>query len=82
MPFRGVPTLMPSPSMASFARRGFTSSADSSPRTQCGTMTGSPRTFCKPSSFIVSRIQSIAASRLAEPLMRLPNVSTRRPSRW
>ena len=67
--------------MASLAARGFTRSADSAPRTQRGTITGSPRTFSSPSLFIRSSTQSIAASRLAEPLMRWPNVSTSRPRR-
>ena len=80
IPVFGVPTLPPSPSIASGAARGLTSSADSAPRTQCGTITGSPRTFSSPSAFMKSRIQSIAASRLAEPLSRWPKVSTRRPS--
>ena len=67
--------------MRSAARRGRTSSADSRPRTQCATITGSPRTFCSPSRFISARIQSIAASRLADPLGRWPNRSTSTPSR-
>ena len=49
MPSAGVPTLPPSPSIAKRLRRGVTSSADSAPRTQCGTITGSPRTFSSPS---------------------------------
>ena len=81
MPALGVPMLPPSPSMTSRAARGLTKSTDSAPRTQRGTITGSPRTFSSPSAFIWPRTQSIAASRLAEPLSRLPNVSTSRPSR-
>ena len=81
IPFLGVPTLPPRPSIASLAARGFTSSADSAPRTQRVTMTGSPWTFSSPSAFMKSRIQSIAASRLADPLSRWPKVSTSRPSR-
>ena len=81
IPRFGVATLPPSPSIASLAARGFTSSADSAPRTQCGTITGWPRTFSRPSAFIRSSTQSIAASRLPEPLSRWPKVSTSRPSR-
>jgi len=81
IPPPGVATLPPSPSMASVARRGFTSSADSVPRTQRGTMTGSPWTFSSPSARISRSTQSMAASRAAEPLSLGPNVSTSRPSR-
>ena len=81
IPRAAVPTLPPRPSIASRARRGRTSSADSAPRTQRGTMTGSPRTFSRPSLFIVWSTQSIAASRLADPLSRDPKVSTSRPRR-
>src|SRR5690606_8104236 len=49
MPSGGVAMLPPSPSMGSSCRRGSISVADSSPRTQRGTMTGSPRTFSSPS---------------------------------
>ncbi len=81
IPAAGVPMLPPRPSMGSSAARGSTSRADSSPRTQRGTMTGSPRTFSSPSASISARIQSMAASRLADPLNRWPNPSTSRASR-
>ena len=67
--------------MCSVSSRGLTSTADSSPRTQWVTFTGSPRTFWRPSFFISARIQSIAASRLREPACRWPKPSTSRPSR-
>ncbi len=71
----------PSPSSGSGIRRGRISVADSAPLTQWGTMTRSPRMFSRRSRFISDKIQSIAASRLAEPLSRGPKVSTSRPSR-
>lgn len=62
--------------MASRMGRGLTSSADSSPRTQRGMITGSLWTFSNPSRRISATIQSIARSRLGEPLMRWPKPST------
>src|SRR5215217_167002 len=44
MPDAGVGTLPPRPNIAREVRRGWISQADSWPRTQCGTITGSPRT--------------------------------------
>jgi hypothetical protein len=75
MPPADVPTLPPRPSIASGLRRGDTSSADSAPRTQCGTITASPRTFSSPSARIFASVQSIACSSASEPLSRLPKVS-------
>ena len=75
IPPAGVPTLPPSPSIASGFRRGVTSSADSAPRSQWRTITGSPRTFSSPSARMRSSVQSIARSSDADPLSRCPNVS-------
>ena len=61
--------------MASECRGGLTISALSRPRTQRGTITGSVRTFSRPSRFIVSAAQAIARSRFSDPLSRLPCVS-------
>jgi hypothetical protein len=80
-PSPGVPTLLPSPSIASEWRRGATISALSWPRTQCGTLTGSRRTFSKPSFFISAAAQRIAASSDSEPLSRWPKVSVNSASR-
>ena len=76
MPPAGVPTLPPRPSIRSGARRGSISSADSAPRTQCGTITGSVCTLSKPSFLSCASSQSIARSSEAEPLSRWPCVST------
>jgi hypothetical protein len=81
MPSGGVPTLIPSPSMLSGATRGDVSVADSSPRTQCGTIAGSPCTLSSPSFRISPRIQSIARSSDADPLKRWPKVSVSVASR-
>jgi len=67
--------------MCSRARRGATSSADSDPRSQWGTRTGSPRTLAKPSARMDSMIQSMAASSRALPTGRFPNRSTSRTIR-
>ena len=68
--------LPPKPVMGSMRRRGVSNSTDSLPRTQRGTITGSPRTFSSPSRSISAKIQSSADSRLDEPLNRGPKVST------
>ncbi len=81
MPPAGVPMLRPSPSMCSVSRRGEISTALSAPRSHTGTITASVCTFSRPSAFICSTIQSIACSRRAEPLGRLPNVSASSASR-
>ena len=77
MPAAGVPTLLPRPSMTSGCGRGPAISRLSGPRTQCGTFTGSVCTFSRPSRFISSTAQRIAASRFCEPLRRWPKVSPR-----
>ena len=75
IPPAGVPTLPPSPSIASGFRRGVISSADSAPRTQWLTIARSPRTFSSPSARIRDSVQSIACSSAVEPAMREPKVS-------
>jgi hypothetical protein len=75
MPSGGVPTLLPRPSMTSPPGNGETSSALSRPRTQCGTFTGSRRTFSRPSFFISSAAQRMAASSDSDPESRWPKVS-------
>ena len=77
MPARGVPMLPPSPSIVIALARGRTSSSDSRPRTQCGTIAGSPRTLASPSFFISASVQSIASSSAFVPLKREPKVSVR-----
>jgi hypothetical protein len=78
IPPSGVPTLPPRPStgigMASGC--GATTSSDSSPRTQCGTITSWPRTFSSPSASSSESTQSIAASSMSEPLSRRGKRST------
>ena len=81
MPAAGVPMLLPRPSIGSPTRRGCSISADSAPRTQCGTRTSSPCTCSSPSFFISCRIQSSAASKLVEPAWRGPKVSHNLASR-
>ena len=80
-PSAGVPTLLPRPSITSAWRRGATISRLSWPRTQCGTLTGSLRTFSRPSFFICATAQSIAPSSACEPLSRWPKVSPSSASR-
>ncbi len=82
IPLAGVPMLPPSPSIGSGARRGVSISADSSPRTQCGTIAASVCTLSSPSSFIRATIQSIACSSDFDPLSRFPKVSVRRAIRF
>ncbi len=76
IPSGGVPTLPPRPSMCSSAGRGASSSADSSPRTQRGTITGSPHTFSSPSS----RISGEGAGEGAAGLPNLEGPARRRHS--
>ena len=80
MPPGGVPTLLPSPSIASGCLPGATISRLSAPRTQCGTLTGSSRTS-RPSRRISFAAHLMAASRFSEPLSRWPKVSPSSASR-
>ena len=81
-PSGGVPTLLPSPSITRSWTRGDDDLRDSRvPRTQCGTFTGSLRTFSRPSFFICSTAQSMASSSACDPLSRWPNVSPSSASR-
>ena len=82
MPPGGVAMLPPSPSMGMYCARGLTICADSAPRTQTGTMTRSPRTFWRPSSFIFAITQSIVCSSAGVPDRRLPNFSVISASRF
>ena len=61
--------------MGSAWRRGAIISTDSAPRTQRGTITGSPRTLSRPSFFISASVQSMARSSDSEPENRGPKVS-------
>jgi hypothetical protein len=81
MPRGGVAMLPPRPTIGSRARRGSINSTDSLPRTQCGTMTGSAWTLSSPSLRISASTQSIACSRLSDPLKRLPKRSVSSASR-
>ena len=62
--------------MSGFAT-GSSMTADSRPRTQCGTFTGGVRTFSSPAFFISAADHSIARSSEADPLRRLPILSQR-----
>ena len=75
MPSGGVPMLFPRPSIASGWRPGAMISRLSAPRTQWGTLTGSRRTFSRPSWRIWSAAHLMAASKFSEPLSRPERVS-------
>jgi hypothetical protein len=77
MPSGGVPTLPPSPSMATGASTGSTRRADSWPRTQLGTFTSGVWTFESPSRRISPAAHSIAFVNAGEPSMRWPIRSQR-----
>jgi hypothetical protein len=68
----GRPSLMPSARIAIGCGTGLTMRPLASPRTQCGTIAFSARTFSRPSRFISSRHQMIAFSRFSEPERRGP----------
>jgi hypothetical protein len=68
---------MPSPIMVSGLLSGDSISADSLPRTQCGTMTGGVCTFLSPALFISNAAHSMARSGESDLLSRLPMRSHR-----
>ena len=76
MPPSGVGSLPPSAVTRILCEDGETISACSSPRTQCGTRTGSVRT-CRPYERSRSVVQATAASAFAEPDKRGPIRSVR-----
>ena len=80
-PSAGVPTLPPRPSTTRSPPAGSTRSRLSRPRTQCGTSTGSRRTFSSPSAFMPASAQRRAASSCGDPLRRWPKVSVSSASR-
>ena len=71
----GVATVPPRPSTARRRGAGVTISADSLPRCQIGTRTGSSATFSCPSATKASCAQTIARSSAGEPVIRGPNWS-------
>ncbi|MNC85248.1 hypothetical protein D3C83_08380 [compost metagenome] len=72
MPPAGVATVPPRPRISTSWLGGSTISALSRPRTQRGTITGSVRTFSRPSAFIAATAHAMAPSRFSEPLNLAP----------